>query len=96
MLCKEFIIANDSLVISGIFISLLLFSVYSFRGFLLDTYESVRQHLISSLIQENISLKNSLILNESLNILKIEFNSLDILNWYLPHMEEPNPLLNIN
>lgn len=82
------------MVISGIFISLLLFSVYSFRGFLLDTYESVRQHLISSLIQENIYLKNSLMLNESLNILKSEFNLLNTFELEeLPHTEEQNPFL---
>jgi hypothetical protein len=68
--------------------------VYSFRSFIIQTNDSIRQQLITALIQENLSLKQSLLLHDSFNSLKIEFNLLNTFELEeLPHTEEQNPFL---
>lgn len=58
--------------------------VYSFRSFIIQTNDSIRQQLITALIQENLSLKQSLLLHDSFNSLKIEFVSFDEVDFDLP------------
>lgn len=74
LLNKEFIITNDSFIISCIFIFLLLFSVKCFSNFIVETNDNLRKSLITQVVSENIELKNNLISNENLNYLKMDFN----------------------
>lgn len=62
--------------------------VYSFRSFIVQTNDSIRQQLITALIQENLSLKQSLLLHDSFNSLKIDFVSLDDVDFDFPYEVE--------
>lgn len=94
LLSKEFIITNDSFIISGIFIFLLLFSVKSFSNFIVETNDNIRKNLITQLVSENILLKNNLISNENLNYFKMDFNVIQEIHLDLPSEENPLPFLN--
>jgi len=93
LLCKEYIITNDSFIISGIFISLLLFSINSFSAFLLEINDSVRQNIISTLQTDDKDLKEIFEQLKIISLLQIDKHVLLEDTFDLPTDEDANPLL---